>query len=233
MRSYRLLGGILTSLWLAPTALAHDYWFEREGDAYALYQGHLYSPHEGEPRVPYDPSIVQQSYCARGNGELTRLPASTTYPLKLKVGCAAFFVQSSSGYWTQTLTGTKNKPKNETFGGLRSWLSDESIKLIESWTPALAAPLTQGLELVPIGNPLTVAAGDKVRLKATWKGQPKPGVTVAYQGDPRGVTDNDGAVNIRLRQAGAQVISASFEEALNDPKADKVVRATILQFQTK
>ena len=35
---------------------AHDYWIERSGDSYTLYQGHVYSSHKGEERVPYDPA---------------------------------------------------------------------------------------------------------------------------------------------------------------------------------
>lgn len=229
----QLLGGLMMSLCFSPAVLAHEYWIEHDGDAYLLYQGHLYAAHAGEERVVYDPAIVQQAYCARGDGELARPPASATYPLRLKGACAAVFVQTSSGYWSQSLTGTKNKPKTEVSGVLRSWLSEESIKFIESWTPRLSRPLTEGLELVPLGDPRALTPGDKLRLLATWQGRPKAGVTVAYQGDPRGVTGADGTVNIRLRQGGTQVIAGSFEEPFNDAKADKIVRATILQFQLR
>lgn len=221
------------ALCVGSMALAHEYVIEREGDAYVLYQGHLYAAHAGEERVAYDPAIVQQTYCVRTGGELVRVPPATAYPLRVNAPCAAVFVQASSGYWSQTLAGAQNKPKTEVAAALRSWLSEESIKLVETWTPILAAPLTQGLELVPLADPRTIAVGDKLRLRALWRGKPKAGVTVAYQGDPRGVTGDDGTVNIRLRQSGTQVISASFEEPLNDPKADKIVRATILQFQTR
>lgn len=229
----RLLGGLMMSFCFSPAVFAHDYWIERDGDAYVLYQGHLYAAHAGEERVVYDPAIVRQTYCARSDGELTRSPASATYPFRLTGTCAAVFIQASSGYWSQSLTGTKNKPKTEVSGVLRSWLSEESIKFIESWTPRLSGPLTEGLELVPLSDPHALTPGDKLQLLATWRGKPKAGVTVAYQGDPRGVTGADGTVNIRLRQGGTQVLSASFEEPLNDAKADKIVRATILQFQLR
>lgn len=231
--SRRSWAGALALLCVSSAALAHEYVIEREGDAYVLYQGHLYAAHAGDERVRYDPAIVQQAYCVRTDGELVRVPPANAYPLRVNAPCAAVYVQASSGYWSQTLAGAQNKPKTEVSAALRSWLSEESIKLIEAWTPILAAPLSQGLELVPLSDPRTTAAGGKVRLRALWRGKPKAGVTVAYQGDPRGVTGDDGTVNIRLRQSGTQVISASFEEPLNDPKADKIVRATILQFQIR
>lgn len=229
----KLLGGLITSFCFSSAVFAHGYWIEHDGDAYVLYQGHLYAAHAGEERAVYDPAIVRQAYCVRSDGELARAPASATYPLRLKDACAAVFIQASSGYWSQSLTGTKNIPKTEASGALRSWLSEESIKFIESWTPTLSGPLTEGLELVPLSDPRALTPGDKLRLLAVWQGKPKADVTVAYQGDPRGVTGADGTVNIRLRQGGTQVISASFEAPLNDAKADKILRATILQFQVR
>ncbi|MCK7577697.1 MAG: hypothetical protein MZV65_19130 [Chromatiales bacterium] len=56
-------------------------------------------------------------------------------------------------------------------------------------------------------------------------------MAVAYDGEPRGGTDADGRINIRLRHGGVQLISASFDEPLQDARADKAVRATVLQFQ--
>jgi uncharacterized GH25 family protein len=225
-----IVAGLLAALLAAVGAHAHDYWIEPESDAQVLYQGHLYSSHAGEQRVPCDPAIVRAVECLRASGERASLPRPAGYPLRLPGGCAAVLVETSSGYWAQTLTGTVNKPKTEVFGALRGWLSQESIKLVNAWLPALAAPLGDGLELVPLADPRAVAPGDKLRLLVTWQRRPRAGATVAYQGDARGVTGADGTINIRLRAAGRQVISASVEEPLADPRADRIVRATILQF---
>lgn len=229
-----LFQGFSCLLWLAGTpAWAHDYWFEREGKGYVLYQGHRYSAHQGEERVPYEPSIVQHALCLNERGEVMERPHPATYPARFAGPCAAFVVQASSGYWSQSLTGTVNKPKSEVFGALRGWLSEESVKQIDAWSPRLLVAITSGLELVPLENPLTRRVDDKLHLLASWEGKPKAGVTVAYDGEPRGVTGADGRVNIRLRRGGVQVIAASFEEPLKDPKADRIVRGTILQFQIK
>lgn len=56
-------------------------------------------------------------------------------------------------------------------------------------------------------------------------------MTVAYFGKPRGVTGEDGMLNIRLNQAGYQHIEASMELPLADGKADKTIRTSSLQFE--
>jgi nickel transport protein len=53
-------------------------------------------------------------------------------------------------------------------------------------------------------------------------------VTVAYDGDPRGVTGADGRINLRIRHRGTQVITASIDET--SPDGSKVVRSTALLF---
>lgn len=226
-----LLGLILLLPALCATAFAHDYWLDREGEQFALYQGHRYSAHKGEERVPYDPEIVKAVHCLLQNGALKELPRTNTYPLRLDGACVALFVQTSSGYWSQTLTGTTNKPRTEVPGTVRSWRSEEAIKYLNGWGPQLAAPMTQGLELVPLNNPLLQKPGDKIRLVAMWEGKARAGVTVAYDGNTRGVTADDGKINILVRHGGVQMLSASFEQPLQDAKADKILRSTILQYQ--
>lgn len=212
-------------------ALAHDYRLERDGDSYVLQQGHLYSAHSGEDNVAYDPAIVQSAHCLDDNGKIAALPRAQAYPFRVRSNCAAVAIQTVSGYWSQTLTGTVNKPKTAVTGALRSWLSQESIKRMDRWLPAAAAPLTDGLELVTTNDPFALKAGDKIRVQVFWRGQPRAGATVAYDGAPRGVSDADGKVNVRVRRGGTQVLSAGFEEPLKDPRADKVARNTLLQFQ--
>jgi hypothetical protein len=65
----------------------------------------------------------------------------------------------------------------------------------------------------------------------TWNGEARAGVTVAYDGEPRGVTDAAGAINIRLRHGGRQLISAGFDEPIESDEADSAVHATVLQFR--
>lgn len=218
-------------LLLATSVHAHDYWFESADDDYLLHRGHRFSQHAGSKEVPFDAKIITGAYCLRhGEANPSTAATSNSYPLRIHGPCQAVMVTADSGYWSQTLTGTSNQPKNKTFGALRSWHAIESVKRFEDWSARLLKPFTADLELIFAENPFPLQPGDKLRLIVTLDGKPVKGVTVAYDGDPRGVTGSDGRINIRLRHPGLQVITASLEQTLDDDKADKQVRSTILLF---
>lgn len=216
---------------LASSAAAHDYWIERTADGYAMFQGHVHSSHKGEDRVPYDPNIVKRVACVQARGEVSEREPVRAYPVRVSGSCSALLVEMWPGYWSQTLTETINKPKSEVPGAVRGWRAEEAVKRVDEWTPRLMRPLSDGLELSLLEDPFRLKPGDKLRLLVTWRGQPRRGVAVAYDGNARGVTGADGEANIRIRHRGVQVLSASFEEASQDPQADKVLRGTILQLE--
>lgn len=218
---------------LALPASAHDLWIERNGDLHTLAYGHERSGHEGEKKLEYKPDSVKQALCFNADGQEIKAGKALTYPATLKGNCSASWFLTSSGYWSKTPYGTKNLPKTEAGAVIDSWLSIEGVKRIDQWDNGLSRSLTQELELVPQGNPLLLKPGGKLHLRAYYQGKPVAGVTVAYFGKPRGITDKEGNVNIRLQNAGFQLIQASVELPLNDGKADKAVHASSLQFELK
>lgn len=218
---------------LALPASAHDLWIERNGDLHTLAYGHERSGHEGEKKLEYKPDSVKQALCFNADGQEIKAGKALTYPATLKGNCSASWFLTSSGYWSKTPYGTKNLPKTEAGAVIDSWLSIEGVKRIDQWDDGLSRSLTQELELVPQGNPLLLKPGGKLHLRAFYQGKPVAGVTVAYFGKPRGITDKEGNVNIRLQNAGFQLIQASIELPLNDGKADKAVHASSLQFELK
>lgn len=222
---------ILAVALFAEVPYAHDYWYEDNGEDYLLHRGHRFSQHQGEKEVPFDPKIITASYCLKPN-EVTPSPAlvEESYPLPVKGPCLAVLVTADSGYWSQTLTGTKNQSKDGLYGVLRSWQALESVKRVEAWTERLRDPLSTDLEIVFTENPFALSVGNKLRLKVVFRGEPAQDVTVAYHGDPRGVTGDDGRVNLRIRHKGLQLITASLDEPLQNDKADRRVRSTILMF---
>jgi nickel transport protein len=224
---------VLTALVvLAPAVHAHDYWFEKAGEDYLLHRGHRFSQHGGEEEVPFDPAIVTDARCLRrAEAQLRRVEISSSYPPRVRGPCLALVVSADSGYWSQTLTGTVNRGKDELRGVLRSWQALESVKRVEGWDERLRRPLSEDLELIFTGDPFGLSAGDKLRLIAMCGGEPAAGVSVAYDGDLRGVTGEDGRINLRIRHRGLQVITASFEESLDSRKADKRVRSAVLMFE--
>jgi len=212
-------------------ALAHDLWLERDSNGYLLYQGHRHSAHAGAEFVNYDPAFAKSAVCVDDSGTVRAPALVKNFPVRIVANCAALFVSFSSGYWSKTAWETRNVPKNQASGVVESWLSEESVKRIDRWTPATAQPLTDGLELTPLSDPTRLKPGDKLTVLVTEHKQPRAGVPVAYGGDTRGASGEDGKVAIRLRQGGLQLIEASLETRLADGKADTLVRATTLQFE--
>ena len=214
-------------------AHAHDLWIERAASLHTLVYGHEHAGHAGAKSLEYKPETVKQALCFAGSGQEVDGERGKGYPATLKGDCAASWFLMSSGYWSKTPYGTKNLPKSEAGAVLDSWYSVESVKRIDQWGSGLAKPLTQELELAPQENPLKLQAGDKLHLRVFDHGKPAAGVTVAYFGKPRGVTDADGNINIRLQNPGFQSLRASLESPLNDAKADKAIRSSGLQFEIK
>lgn len=214
----------------AVPAAGHDLWLEHDGKGYLLLQGHRHSAHEGAEIVPYAPSAVKTVLCTDTAGATERLAAGTAYPVKIDTDCAAVFVAFSSGYCTKTAWETRNEPKTGISGVVRSWLSQETIKRIERWSPALANPLSEEIEITPLADPSKLTPGDKLKVRVSLAGNPRGGVPVAYDGDVRGATAEDGTVSLRIRHPGMQMISASLEEPLADGKADTLIRTATLVF---
>jgi len=220
-------------LLLQGSVQAHDLWIERGGDLHTLAYGHERSGHGGAKTLEYKPEIVRQAACFNAAGQEISVEPGRGYPATLKGDCAASWFFTSSGYWSKTPYGTKNLPKGEAGAVIESWLSLEGVKRIDQWGAGLERVLTGHLELVPRDNPLKLKTGDKLRLTAWLQGKPAAGVTVAYFGKPRGVTDSEGKINLRLQNPGFQLIQASIDLPLNDGKADKAVHASSLQFEIK
>lgn len=215
---------------LAAQAEAHDLWIERDGLQHTLIYGHERSGHAGTKTLEYDPANIKQAQCFGKNGLEIKTAHSISYPVKMQADCAVSWFLMSSGYWSKTAYGTKNLAKNEASAVIESWLSFEGVKRIDQWSSRLASAFTDSLELAPLDNPLQLKTGDKLHLRAWYRGKPAAGVTVAYFGKPRGITDADGKVNVRLVQPGFQLIQASLELPLNDPRADKTIHGSSLQF---
>ena len=213
---------------LSLPVLAHDLWVERSGASHTMAYGHERSAHDGAARLDLKSETVKAALCLGADGQPVK---AERRPLGLKGDCAASQFLVSSGYWSKTPYGTKNLPKAEAGAVLESWLSVETVKRIDRWGAALARPFGQELELAPTDDPLRLKAGDKLRVRAWFQGKPAVGVTVAYFGKPRGVTDEQGYVNVRLQQPGFQLLQGSLERPLNDGKADKAIHAAALQFE--
>jgi nickel transport protein len=211
-------------------AHAHALWIERTDEGLTLLSGHRHSEHGGPELMEYPLAYVLEAVCFDSRGEPTVMEPTAT-PVSFPGDCAACTALLSSGYWTKTPRGTKNLPKDEADTPLRSWLSYESVKRIDHWSEAFAAPLTENLEIIPLTDPAQMHEGDKVTVLVTFRGEPLAGVPVAYSGSTRGETDSEGRINIRLRKPGLQLLSASYRIPLESARADEEVHTATLVFE--
>ncbi|NWG32020.1 MAG: DUF4198 domain-containing protein [Rhodocyclaceae bacterium] len=212
-------------------ALAHDLWLEKSGKQITLFQGHRHSAHAGAETIAYGKDFVTAATCLDARGAKRPLAILGTSPWTASGECAALLVEASSGYWSKTPWETKNAPKHEVPGAIKSWRSLESLERLETWSAAFSQPLGVGLEIVPGADPFALRPGDKLTVRVFLDGKPQASVPVAYHGETRGETDADGRIAIRLRHNGLQLISASLERPLKDGRADVEIRAATLQFE--
>jgi nickel transport protein len=230
MRRVLIVFGLFSAATLSSDAAGHDLWIEKQAGGYVLLQGHRHT-HSGSELVPYAPSTVKGFLCVDDSGTARQLPVAASYPARVTADCATLAATFSTGYWTKTPWGTTNVPRTGVSGVLRSWYSEESLKLVQRWTAASANAVGGGLEITPTTNPLQLKPGDKLVVLVTDGGKPVSGVPVAYAGETRGATGDDGKVSIRLRRSGLQLLQASRETPLADGKADFAIRAATVQFE--
>ena len=221
---------LLLAVLLSCSVKAHDLWLEKDGKRLTLYQGHRHSGHAGAETVAYGNSFVTASRCIDERGNALPLVVAGTSPWTASGDCAALRLDISSGYWSKTPWETKNVPQTEAPGAIKSWLSKDHLKRLDRWSPAFVQPLGNGLEILPVSDPFALKPGDKLVVIVVKDGKPVAGASVAYHGNPRGETDADGRIAIRLRHGGVQLIATSLELPLKDGKADTEILAATLQF---
>ncbi|MEY3220011.1 MAG: hypothetical protein RIT27_1368 [Pseudomonadota bacterium] len=210
---------------------AHEIWFLDEGNAQVLHYGHFTAAHQGAQTIDYPATYLKQTLCLDQNQQTLSPQISQTSPIQIGGNCALTYALLSSGFWTKTLEGSKNLPKNQVNHPLKSWQSFESIKRIKIWHTGFIKPVTQTLELLPLQNPLSLNLNDKVSLKLVHNGQPVKNAIVLYLGQPRGQTDDNGEINIRLKEKGLQLIQATYRQPSDGLQADEIVHTTHLLFE--
>jgi uncharacterized GH25 family protein len=227
-----LSSAIVLACTASPPAGAHDLWLEPVPGGFTVQYGHPPQrvSHGGETQVPYAPAQVESALCRDAEGGQRSARLGSSYPVRVEGDCAVVYVLLSSGYWTKTPTGTRNVRKTEAASPLASWQSFESVKHVAAWGAGASRPLGTPLEIVPAQNPLTLRDGDKLTVRVLAQGQPVTDAVVTYDGKPRGQTGGDGALNLRVKHGGLQLIQASTRAPHAGPEADEVVHTTALTF---
>jgi nickel transport protein len=112
---------------------------------------------------------------------------------------------------------------------ISSFKSIESAKRINN--DSSVQIFKKGLELSLTNKLSNIKVGDKARLLVTYDGMPKGGVSVAYAKSVKGVSDKDGAVNIRIKEAGLQNIKASLTLKGDGIKSDEIIHSSTLNIK--
>ena len=227
LKKYPLM--LALSLMLLAYAQSHDLWIEKEQNTFKLLYGHKHSSHGGDAYMEYKPEFVKSIKCL-SNSKIQEINFEKKYPVQIDAKCDIAFVVFSSGYWTKTVYGTKNVPKDNEKNVIKSWFSEESVKYIDKYTESCEKPMTENLEIVPLVDVSKLKKGDKIRLQVYYKGKPANNVVVAYGDEPKGSTDEEGKINIRINHDGFQIISASLSEPADGVKADEIIYTTSLNF---
>jgi nickel transport protein len=225
---------IAAAVLLAAPALAasHDLWIEREDGAFAIRQGH-----RGEQRVPLDPARLAEVRCRTERGELTRpaaAPSSGATPeLRVRAACLAISAAVHHGFWSLTPDGERNLPRTEVAQAVRSWESRAFAKWVDARgaAPAVAAPLGDELELVPVTPLARLRAGDKLTVRVLHAGKPVEGAIVAAGHHALGETDRAGEARVRVRGKDLACVAATLRRPLAKPEADQLVLEASLCFE--
>ncbi len=228
---YRLFLFLMGLLLILPSAAAgHELWFKSTDDGWILFRGHaLDHAHPGTADTPCPIEQFLQTTVIKPSGELQLVTSGKDFPASWPADTRVIAVTTSSGCWTKTPRGTVNRPRNQVDSPLTSWRSFESIKLIQSWDPALASPLGSSLEISPQEDPLK-KRGSKLRVMVTQHGKPVEGAVVTYNGKPRGVTGSEGMINIRLKSSDRNSIRATVTIPMQDEEVDEIISTACLEF---
>jgi nickel transport protein len=220
------LAGALS--WSAP-ARAHDFWLEREADAFLLRYGH-----HGGAALPLDATKLRSLTCRAGKGaaeNLLRAAVVSPKQLSLKASCAVVSAFFDGGYYSLTPDGEKNLPKNRVPDAVKAWRSKQFAKWIDVHSPLAAQPTGDEFEIVPVTDLAKAKTGDKATFRILLGGKPLSGATLAIDHKPLGESDDEGQVRVKIRGTVVESVSASFRRPIKSAEADSEVFEASLTFE--
>jgi nickel transport protein len=226
------VAALLAGLLLAPPVLAHDAWVEARDGGYVVLYGH------GDKIESYAPTKVLSLTAADAAGNPLGVKYdATTAPVAAKVGGqpALLVLSFDNGYWTKTVDGSKNLPKNEVPGAISAGHSVKFGKTVLAWSAAVTRPQGTRLEIVPLGTSAP-QAGKTLPVRVLWEGSPLAGAKIVrseYGKEAPLVADAEGRADVPVA-AGRQMIVVNYKiELANDPRADSYSAAANLVFEAR
>lgn len=230
-RTAAVAAATLSLLFAHFPAAAHDVFWTGGAATDTLVSGHLAGQaHGGEASAPLDAKWVAWLATVDDSGELRPLPVPTAAPVTVAADGVAAFALLDWGWWTKTAEGRVNSHPSQVAAPLQSWRSQATVKHLRRWHACLASPLGRGLEITPLLDPLASDVGDKLTFLVTLDGAPVADAAVAYGGETRGASGADGRINLRLREAGLQILGATLRRPEPSFPDAQDVRSAVLTF---
>jgi nickel transport protein len=213
--------------------LAHDAWVAKDGDVLVVTYGH------GDKLEAYKPAYVKaaKAFNATGTEISTAITAQATRAILAPAQAPAMtMVFFDSGAWVKTPEGHKNVSKREAKDVISSLKSQKYSKNVWQWNDRFSQPMGGKMELVPLKNPLSLKAGDKLPFQVLYEGKPLAGATVAAAGveKDRLKTDANGRAVVAIEKKGFNLVSATRKTDIpKDPDADVLYEAANITFEVK
>jgi uncharacterized GH25 family protein len=218
---------------LTAAARAHGIWTaQRHGDLAIVY-GH------GAGDDAYKPEKLKSavSHLASGETKASQVVRQTKNVLvEPAPDAVALTVVFDNGIWTKGPDGKSvNRPKSEV-NGAQSASHSVKINTTILKAGAVLKPTGQGLEIVPLVDPIRLKMGDDLPVQVFSEGKPLSGVPLYtdYVNDGHaksGKTDADGKVTLFVRNDGLNVIGVSHaKKAPDNAEIDQVSYFATLSF---
>ncbi len=204
---------------------AHGIWLADATRGYVLVYGH------GADVDPYDVGKVTSMQGCDGAGACTPLEsvAAADHVTLPDPGTAPRLAATfDNGFWSQDAEGDwHNLPKTEVEGAVRGGRYLKYTTYLAGHMEVIA-PVGHALEIIPLSDPLDLAAGEVLAVQVLLHGAPLAGAEVLadYLGgvhEAPAVTDAEGIARVAIRNQGLNVLAVSAEEPSPDPALADVV----------
>jgi hypothetical protein len=212
---------------LAARVPAHELWIEREPDGFVLRSGH-----RGAEVVPLDPAKLKSVRCVSGEAvrDASRLARVAGSEVRIAAACEVLVAALDHGYYVLTPDGERNVPRTRAPDAVKAWRARQWAKWVDARAPAAAAPLGDGLELVPVTELARARTGDKVTVRVLLDGKPVIGAIVSIGHAALAETGASGEARVKVRHR-VESISAALRRPLESPEAEWDVLEATLAFE--
>lgn len=219
---------------ISPVAQAHGLWIaQRHGDQ-ALVYGH------GATDEAYDPQKITELKAYDANFkpvDLKRETADDHVFVDTDERHAVITAVMDNGFWTEKTDGSwEQKSKAEATDGKHTGRYFKYATSIVGHAHGAFKPFGMPLEIVPLADPTSMKAGDKLMIQVLSDGKPAADakVTAEYttaSDAPILKTDAEGKVTIEIRNQGLNVVVASTSEKTPESaEQDEIGRLATFSF---